>query len=90
MTSRRDGRNARISLRARLPVRPCQGSITFVVQTAKRPYVYNKALTARPCRAAEKIRLRLPRGSRLRVSATFNGNPELKARRSRMLTRKAR
>jgi ABC-2 type transport system ATP-binding protein len=90
VTSRRDGHNARISLRVRLPVRPCQGSITFVVHTAKRPYVYNKKLTARPCRAAEKIRLRLPRGSRLRVSATFNGNPELKSRASRMLTRRAR
>lgn len=90
VTSRRDGRNARISLRARLPVRPCQGTITFTVQTPKRPYVYNRKLTARPCRVAEKIRLRLPRGTRLRVSATFNGNPMLKPRASRMLTRETR
>jgi hypothetical protein len=90
LTSRRDGRDARITLRVRLPVRPCQGSITFTVQTSQRPYIYNQKLTARPCRATEKIRLRVPRGSRLRVSATFNGNPELKPRGSRMLTRKAR
>jgi ABC-2 type transport system ATP-binding protein len=90
VTSRRDGRNARISLRVRLPVRPCAGSITFEVQTARRPYVYHADLSARPCRAAKKIRLRLPRGSRLRVTATFNGNPELKARGSRTLTRNAR
>ena len=87
---RRDGRNARVSLRVRLPVRPCQGSITFVVQTAERPYVHGAGLTARPCRAAKKIRLRLRRGSRLRVTAMFNGNPELKPRVSRTLTRNAR
>jgi ABC-2 type transport system ATP-binding protein len=87
---RRDGRNARVSLRVRLPVRPCQGSITFVVQTERRPYAYEANLTARPCRAAKKIRLRLRRGSRLRVTATFNGNPELKPRTSPTLTRDAR
>ncbi len=90
VTSRRDGRTARISLRARLPVRPCQGAITFLVQTTKRPYVYHRRLTARPCRAAHKVRLRLPRGSRLRVSATFTGNPELKARTSRRVTHRIR
>jgi ABC-2 type transport system ATP-binding protein len=90
VTSRRDGRNARISLRVRRPVRPCQGSITFELTTAKRPYVYTKKLTARPCRAAQKVRLRLPKGSRLGVRATFNGNPVLKPRASRMLTRDAR
>ena len=90
VTSRRDGRRARISVRVRLPVRPCAGSITFVVQTSRRPYVYNAALTPRPCRAARKVTLRLRRGSRLRVTATFNGNPELKARESRTLSRRAR
>ncbi len=90
VTSRRDGRYSRIRLRVRLPVRPCTGSITFVVKTSKRPYVYDKALTAGPCRAGRNIKLRVKRGSRLRVTATFNGNPELKARASRMLTRKAR
>jgi ABC-2 type transport system ATP-binding protein len=90
LTSRRDGRNARISMRVRLPVRPCQGTITFTLHTSRRPYVYNRKLTARPCRAAQKVRLRLRRGSRLRVTATFNGNPSLKPRRSRTLTRNAR
>jgi len=91
VTSRREGaRHARVSLRVRLPVRPCSGSITFVVQTSRRPYVYNSTLTPRPCRAARKVRLRLRRGSRLRVTATFNGNPELKPRDSRTLTRDAR
>jgi ABC-2 type transport system ATP-binding protein len=90
LTSRRDGRTARISLRVRLPVRPCQGTITFVVQTERRPYVYDADLTARPCRAARKIRLRLRRGHPLRVTATFNGNPELKSRASRTLTRNTR
>jgi ABC-2 type transport system ATP-binding protein len=90
VTSRRDGRNARISLRVRLPIRPCQGAITFVVRTERRPYLYDADLTARPCRAAKKIRLRVKRGSRLRVTATFNGNPALKPRDSRSLTRDAR
>ena len=90
VTSRRVGRNARISLRARLPVRPCGGSITFVVQTSRRSYVYHDQLTPRPCRAARSVALRLPRGSRLRVTATFNGNPELKPRDSRTLRRNAR
>lgn len=90
VSSRRDGRNARVSLRVRLPVRPCAGSITFVVNTSPRPYVYNAKLTPRPCRAARKVRLRLPRGSRLRVTARFNGNPVLKPRDSRTFTRRAR
>ncbi|MBW3607949.1 MAG: CocE/NonD family hydrolase [Actinobacteria bacterium] len=90
VTSRRDGRYARIRLRVRLPVRPCAGSITFVVQTPRRPYVYNSKLAPRPCRTGRRVRLRLPRGSRLRVTATFNGNGELKPRESRTLTRRAR
>jgi ABC-2 type transport system ATP-binding protein len=90
VTSRRAGDRARISLRARLPVHPCQGTITFVVQTERRPYVYDAKLTSRPCRAAKKIRLKLRRGHRLRVTATFNGNPELKPRASRTLQRTAR
>jgi hypothetical protein len=88
--SRRDGRDARVSLRVRLPVRPCGGSITFVVRTSRRPYVYNAQLAPRPCRAARKVTLRVRRGSRLRVTATFNGNPELKPRDSRTLMRNAR
>ncbi len=88
--SRRDGRDARVSLRVRLPVRPCTGSITFVVRTSRRPYVYNAKLTPRPCRAARKVTLRVRRGSRLRVTATFNGNPELKPRDSRGVSRSAR
>ena len=88
--SRRDGRDARVSLRARLPVRPCAGSITFVVHTSRRPYVFHDQLTPRPCRAARKVTLRARRGSRLRVTATFNGSPELKARESRTLSRRAR
>ncbi len=88
--SRRDGRDARVSLRVRLPVRPCTGSITFVVKTSQRPYVYNANLTARPCRAAQKVTLRALRGSPLRVTATFNGNAELKPRDSRTVARKAR
>ncbi len=88
--SRRDGRDARISLRVRLPVRPCAGSITFLVETSRRPYVFNANLVARPCRAATKVTLRARRGSRLRVTATFNGNPELKGRDSRTLARTAR
>ena len=69
---------------------PVPGSITFVVQTSRRPYVYNAQLTPRPCRAARKVTLRARRGSRLRVTATFNGNPELKPRDSRTLSRNAR
>jgi ABC-2 type transport system ATP-binding protein len=88
--SRRDGRDARVSLRVRLPVRPCTGSITFVVHTTRRPYVFHQPLTARPCRAERKVTLRARRGSRLRVTATFNGSPELKARDSRTLSRRAR
>lgn len=90
VTSRRDGRNARVSLRVRLPVRPCSGTITFVVHTSRRPYVYNATLKPRPCRAARKVRLRVRSGGTLAVTATFNGNPELKARESRTLTREAR
>ena len=88
--SRRDGRDVRVSLRVRLPVRPCAGSITFVVHTSRRPHLYNAQLVPRPCRAARKVTLRARRGSRLRVSATFNGNPELKPRGSRTLARRAR
>jgi ABC-2 type transport system ATP-binding protein len=88
--SRRDGRDARVSLRVRLPVRPCAGSITFVLRTSRRPYVYNAKLTPRPCRAARKVTLRARRGGRLRVTATFNGSPELKPRDSRTLTRNVR
>jgi len=88
--SRRDGRETRVSLRVRLPVRPCSGSVMFVVKTSGRPYVYNAKLTPRPCRAVKKVTLRARRGSPLRVTATFNGNPELKPRDSRTLTRNAR
>ena len=88
--SRRDGRDARVSLRVRLPVAPVRGQHHVRRAHPRRPYVYNAELTPRPCRAARKVTLRVRRGSRLRVTATFNGNPELKPRDSRTLARNAR
>jgi hypothetical protein len=60
------------------------------VKASKRPYVYNANLAPRPCRAAKKVTLRALRGTPLRVTATFNGNPQFKPRDSRRLERAAR
>ena len=88
LSARRAEDRLRIRVRARFRTRPCTGSVTFVVRTARRPFVRNAALKTRPCRAARTLRLRVPAGSVVRVSATFNGNAELKPRRAREVTRR--
>ena len=62
--------------------------MTFVVRTSRRPYLANARLRADPCRGETVLRVRASRDSVLRVSATFNGNRELKPRAGRVLTRR--
>ncbi|MGH2941581.1 MAG: hypothetical protein ACRDLN_02230, partial [Solirubrobacteraceae bacterium] len=69
-----------LRLRVRLRSRPCRGTVTFVVKTERRPFVYVRPVKRDPCRAAEVARLRLAPGAGVRVSATFNGNADLKPR----------
>ena len=88
LRARREGTRMRIRLAVALRTRPCSGSVTFVVRTARRPYVYNAPLKADSCRATRVVKLRLRPGSRVRVAATFNGNPELKPRRAREVVRR--
>ena len=88
VSARRVGTVVRLVLRARLGSRPCRGSITFVVRTSRRPYLANARLRADPCRSEVIVRVRASPGSLVRVSATFNGNRELKPRAGRVLTRR--
>jgi ABC-2 type transport system ATP-binding protein len=79
-TSSRAGAIARVRVRARLRSGPCAGTVTFVVKTTRQPHYAIAPVRTRPCRAAQVVRLRVPAGTRLRVSATFNGNAKLKGR----------
>ncbi len=84
---RRDRRFTRVRVRVRQPSGPCSGSVTFVVETERRPYVSNAPLETDPCRAVTLRRLRLRAGARVRVTATFNGNAKLKARSAEPVVR---
>lgn len=89
VSARRDGSRTRLVLRARMTSRPCRGTITFVVRTSRRPYLYNGRLRSASCRARRIVRVPAGRGTLLRVSGTFNGNRELKARTGKLLSRRA-
>jgi len=67
-------------VRARLRSGPCAGTVTFVVRTARQPHYSIAPVKTKPCRAATVVRLRVPEGERLRMSATLNGNAKLKGR----------
>ncbi|HVF78675.1 MAG TPA: hypothetical protein VNA28_10285 [Solirubrobacteraceae bacterium] len=43
-----------------------------------------RPVSAEPCRAATLVHLRLPAGSRVRATVTFNGNAKLKPRAGKM------
>lgn len=88
VSTRRTGSTMRLVLRARMGSRPCRGTFTFVVRTS-RPYLYNGRLRGTPCRARRVVRVRASRGRLLRVSGTFNGNRDLKARAARTVARRA-
>ncbi len=80
LSSRRDGRIARVRLRARLRSGPCAGTVTFVVKTRRQPHFHIAKVKRNPCRAAKVVRLRVPSRTVLRAYAIFNGNARLKAR----------
>ena len=66
VTARRDGRDGRftrVRVRVRQPSGPCSGSVTFVVETDRRPYMSNAPLETDPCRAVTLRRLRLRKRS---------------------------
>ena len=85
----RDGRSVRLAVRARFPSRPCRGSIDFLVSTRQRPYVVNARLRRGPCRASATLRARARGGTRIRITARFNGNATLKPRSSETITARA-
>ena len=89
VTSRRLNGRARLTITSRLRSKPCKGTVTFTVTAAGRR-TRSTVSVRRSCSIRSVVRLKVRRGTRVRVRARFNGNAELKARSSRAVTRRVR
>ena len=79
VSSRRSGGFSRIVLRARLSPQPCSGGVSFTIRARGRVY-RRRAAVARTCVARTVVQLRVPRRTRVRVSARLAENSALRAR----------
>jgi ABC-2 type transport system ATP-binding protein len=89
LSSERAGRFSRVVLRGRLGTRPCSGTVTFTIRTGRDART-RRARVTRGCAARATAWLRVPPGTRARVSARFDGNEMLAPRPARSLLRRLR
>ena len=80
VSSSRSGRFARVAVRGRLSSPPCSGALSFTIRARSRVYTRRTGV-ASTCVARAVIRLRVPRRTRVHVSARVQGNSAVTARR---------
>jgi uncharacterized protein YcnI len=78
-----------VAITTRLRTKPCSGTVTFTVTYAARTARYTVRVP-RSCSISKTVRLRVPRGVRVRVRAKFNGNAKLKARSAKPVSTRIR
>jgi ABC-2 type transport system ATP-binding protein len=89
VSSRRVGGRARVTVTTRLRTRPCTGTVTVTVTAAGRR-TRSTARVPRSCNIRKVVRVRVRRGSRIRVGARFNGNATLRARSAKTVSHRVR
>ncbi|HEX4344368.1 MAG TPA: hypothetical protein VHZ31_02285, partial [Solirubrobacteraceae bacterium] len=89
VSSRRDGRAARIVVRSRLRSAPCAGVVTVTAREG-RAVRSVRTRVRRDCTVRAVLRLAVARGRRARVGARFAGNVGLRARRAHSVVRRLR
>jgi ABC-2 type transport system ATP-binding protein len=89
LSARRVEGRARVAITTRLRTKPCSGTVTFTVTYAARTARYTVRVP-RSCSISKTVRLRVPRGVRVRVRAKFNGNAKLKARSAKPVSTRIR
>ena len=89
LSSRRVDGRARVTITTRLRTKPCSGKVTFTVTAAGRK-TRSTAAVPSSCNIRKVVRVRVRRGTRIRVGAKFNGNATLKARSAKTVSYRVR
>lgn len=89
VSSRRVRGHSQIVLRSRLRSRPCSGTVRFTIRAGSLKRVI-RATIAPTCTIRAAVRLRVRPGRIARISALFEGNHVLRARRSHSVVRHLR
>ncbi len=89
VSSRRAGDRARVTISTRLRTRPCSGNVTFTVTAAERR-TRSTVRVPGSCDIKKVMRVRVRRGTRIRVGARFNGNSALRARSAKTVSYRVR
>ncbi|HEV2775486.1 MAG TPA: hypothetical protein VGV90_07835 [Solirubrobacteraceae bacterium] len=78
-----------MTVTTRLRTRPCAGTVAFTV-TAKGRRTRSTVRVPASCNVRKVVSVRVPRGTRIRVGARFNGNNELRARSAKTVSHRVR
>ena len=82
VSSRRElGNVVRVVVRSKLRSRPCSGRVTLRIRAGRRTRSLPTRVR-RDCSVRTIVRLRVPRGTRARFAARFEGNSALQPRRA--------
>ena len=89
ISSRRVAGRARVTITTRLRTRPCRGTVSFTIAAAGRR-TRSTASVPSSCNIRQVVRVSVRRGTRIRVSARFNGNSTLRARSAKTVSHRVR
>jgi len=89
VSSRRVSGRARVAITSQLRSKPCSGNVTLRV-TAAGKTTRSTVRVPGSCKISKIVRLRVSRGSRIKVAAKFNGNASLKARSAKSVSFRAK
>ena len=89
VSSRRVNGRARVSISSTLRSKPCSGNVTLSVSAAGKT-TRSTVRVPSSCKISRVVRLRVSRGTRIKVAARFNGNASLKARSAKSVSFRAK
>jgi ABC-2 type transport system ATP-binding protein len=89
VSSRRVDGRARVTISTKLRSKPCSGNVTLTVAAAGKT-TRTTARVPGSCRISKVVRLRVARGTRIKVGAKFTGNASLKGRSAKSVSFRAK
>ena len=78
-----------MTISSKLRSKPCSGNVTLKVTAADRT-TRTTVTVPGSCKFSKVVRLRVSRGTRIKVGARFNGNASLKARSAKSVSVRVR
>jgi hypothetical protein len=89
VSSRRVDGRARVTISTKLRSKPCSGNVTLTVAAAGKT-TRTTVRVPGSCRISKVVRLRVARGTRIKVGAKFTGNASLKGRSAKSVSFRAK